>query len=187
VTSGTQLVTILTTWISLALLLIVVFRLWSSLRLDAFRQSMFALRDEMFDYAASGNIAFNDPAYSLLRKSMNGFIRYAHNLTFFRVILVVFYWKMFSIQPETKWWNSWDEATSRLPNEVVQRDLRCFHHRAMQLVARRLVLGSPFLMTLLIFVVCHHGILSLAEALVRSLGKFIDPKLLEEEAAKAAA
>jgi hypothetical protein len=38
----------------------------------------------MFDYAADGNISFNDPAYALLRKSMNGFIRYAHTLTFFR-------------------------------------------------------------------------------------------------------
>ena len=51
------------------------------MRLDSFRQNMFAIRDELFDFAADGNIAFDHPAYMMLRNQMNGFIRYAHHLT----------------------------------------------------------------------------------------------------------
>ena len=56
---------------------------------DAFRQRAFAIRDELFDYAADGNIAFNDQAYWRLRLAMNGMIRYSHRLTFGEAILPV--------------------------------------------------------------------------------------------------
>jgi hypothetical protein len=148
---------------------------------------MFALRDELFDYAAAGNVSFSDPAYNLLRKSMNGFIRYAHNLTFFRVVLVMLYWRVCSIHTEIKWWNSWNQAVSRVPDETVKAQLRSFHERAMTLVAERIILGSPILMLVLVVVACRSGIRTLADALTKSLDEFIDPRLLEEEAANAAA
>lgn len=69
--------------ICIAVLMPLLLKLWSGARLDSFRQKMFVVRDELFDYAASGKIEFNDPAYRLLRQSMNGHIRYAHQLTFF--------------------------------------------------------------------------------------------------------
>lgn len=185
-TSDAQLVTILTTWVSL-FLLIVVLRLWSSLRLDRFRQSMFALRDEVFDYAAAENISFNDPAYRLLRKSMNGFIRYAHQLTFFRISLMMLYWTVFDIQPKSKWWDSWTQALDDISDDRVKNDLFLFHQKAVGLVATRLVLGSPVLMALLVAVACRFGIRSLKEAVDQSLKRFIDPKILDEEAANAAA
>ena len=185
-TSGTQLVTILTTWVSLALLLIVLLKLWASLRLDSFRQSMFSLRDEVFDYGADGNVSFNDPAYRLLRKAMNGFIRYGHHLTFFRMSLMMAYWSLFGVTLETKWWDSWNQSLDNVPDRV-STDLRCFHNRAMQLVARRIVLGSPILLAVLVAVACQHGIKSLKEAIDQSLKRFIDPKILDEEAARAAA
>ncbi|MGH9515535.1 MAG: hypothetical protein ACRD3P_07640 [Terriglobales bacterium] len=185
--SSTELVTVLTTWVTLALLLFVLLKLWPSVRLDAFRQSMFGLRDEMFDYAASGNIGFNDPAYLLLRKSMNGFIRYAHNLTFFRMNVTIIYWTVFSATPEAKWSASWDAALARLPSDSVRQQMQLFHQRSMHLVANRLVLGSPVLIVLLICVVIHYGVYNLTEAVGRSLAKFMDPKVLEEEAARVAA
>lgn len=148
---------------------------------------MFRLRDEMFDYAAAGNIAFNDPAYLLLRKSMNGFIRYAHNLTFFRMNLSIIYWRVFSKMPETKWSESWDAAVMRLPDENVKKQMLLFHQRAMELVAKRLIFGSPILIGLLTCFAIQYGIFNLTEALGRSLAQFIDPKILEEEAARVAA
>jgi hypothetical protein len=148
---------------------------------------MFALRDEMFDFAAAGNIAFNDPAYLLLRKSMNGFIRYAHNLTFFRMNVTLAYWKLFSKMPDTKWSESWHAALMRLPDESVKTRMQLFHQRSMELVAKRMIFGSPILIGLLICFAVQYGIFNLAEALRRSLAQFIDPKILEEEAARVAA
>ncbi len=49
----------------------VIFKILPMLRLDCFRQNMFSVRDELFDYAAAGNISFDNPAYILLRLQMN--------------------------------------------------------------------------------------------------------------------
>jgi hypothetical protein len=146
---------------------------------------MFGLRDEMFDYAAAGDISFQDPAYLLLRTSMNGFIRYAHNLTFFRMTVRMFCWRLFSKVPEPKWSESWDAALMNIPNEMVRKQMQLFHQRSMELVAKRLVLGSPILITLLILFALEYGLHNLRDALRRA--QFIDPKILEEEAARVAA
>ncbi len=183
--SSLQLVTILTSLISLALLLFIL-RLWATLRLDEFRQSMFALRDEMFDYAADGNISFDDPAYTLLRKSMNGFIRYAHHLTFFRLSVMMIYWWIFKNTPPTNWWDSWTSALENVPNCEVRRDLQCFHQRANRLVGDRVIFGSPILLCALVFAVCSVGFISLASARAQWFAKFIDPRVLDEEAVAAA-
>ena len=148
---------------------------------------MFALRDEMFDYALAGNIRFDDPAYRLLRKSMNGFIRYAHNLTFYRIAIELSCWRLIAGRPETKWSDSWDKALATIADERVKADMLRFHERTMGLVAERVVLGSPFLIALLVVVFFQYGIQSLTENLARSLTRFVDPKILEEEAARAAA
>ncbi len=80
------------------------------LRLDCFRKNMFAVRDELFDYAAAGNISFDDPAYVLLRRQINGMIRYGHQLTVFRVLMS---WLMRSVSGENQkfqWHDSWEQA-----------------------------------------------------------------------------
>src|SRR5438034_929815 len=69
---------------------------------DEFRQKMFAVRDELFDYAASGEIAFEHPAYRLLRQSMNGFIQFGHRLTLFRLCLTIWEWRIQGDTPELK-------------------------------------------------------------------------------------
>lgn len=46
--------------------------------LDRFREELFILRDDLFDYAADGNIDFDDPNYGAVREWLNGSIRLAH-------------------------------------------------------------------------------------------------------------
>src|SRR5688572_24898474 len=57
---------------------ILLFWLYRDYRIDSFRQSMFRLRDRLFDEAALGRIDFAHPAYGSLRITMNGFIRSGH-------------------------------------------------------------------------------------------------------------
>jgi hypothetical protein len=182
-----QLVVVLTALVTMILLLVVLIRLLPSLRLDTFRQRLFALRDEMFDYAMEGSISFGHPAYRLLRKSMNGFIRYGHNLTFFRMTVIMLQWRLVSGQPATKWADDWNCALKSIPDEKVRDKMQQFHTRSLALVANRLVLGSPFLIALLLFVAAHYGLMNIKEAIKRSFNTFIDPRVLEEEAARAAA
>src|SRR2546425_10001640 len=89
--------------IALILFLIVLFCALSRLRLDTFREQLFTIRAELFDYAASGKIDFSHPAYRLLRQSMNGFIRYGHQLSFFRLCMALLIWSTVQYKPKLEW------------------------------------------------------------------------------------
>lgn len=180
---------------SLILLLIVLLGLWPHLRLDQFRQDMFAVRDELFDYAASGKIHLDHPAHRLLRQSMNGFIRFAHQLTFFRIVILALAWSFLKNPPQFEWNKKWNSALKSISDEQVQKDLIGFHIRASELVLKRIVFGSPLLMLVvllcLIVILVKAGFVSLHSAIQKAMtettARVIDPRLLEEEAARMAA
>lgn len=67
--------------------LLVLLRLYRDYSVDRFRGEMFALRDEMFDFAASGGIAFGSPAYGRLRLTMNGLARRAPRMRLMEIVL----------------------------------------------------------------------------------------------------
>lgn len=46
-------------------------------RLDNFREDLFSLRDELFDYMWKNGIPYSMPAYGALRNALNGHIRFA--------------------------------------------------------------------------------------------------------------
>jgi len=189
------LVTILEAAILSCGLVAVVFWLWPCARLDVFRQEMFAVRDEFFDYAASGKIGFNHPAYRLLRQSMNGFIRYGHRLTFFQVNVTMLYWKFGAPQPPMDWTEKWNLAVATVNDERVKEDLRKFHERSIMLVSERIILGSPVLLLVLVVWLLiglfNIGWTSAKAVFDRSISettaRLIDVRQLEEEAARSAA
>ena len=175
-------------------LIVVVAWLWPNVRLDSFRQNMFAIRDELFDYAASSRIGFNDPAYRLLRQSMNGFIRYGHRISFFQITMTKLTRKMVGHNIVYGWTEKWQAALKSVTNDEVRKELERFHERSSLLVFERIVLGSPVLLGLLlvclIILLFHVGLHSARSALNRAIAKvsslIIDPRLLDEEAARAA-
>lgn len=60
---------------------------YRSYRLDYFRQSLFAIRDDLFDMAAAGELSFDSDAYRMLRRSINGTIRYGHHCGFINFLV----------------------------------------------------------------------------------------------------
>jgi hypothetical protein len=56
---------------------------------DCTRQKLFEVRDELFDYAADGNISFDDEAYLTARTTINGVIRFAHNASLTQLIMML--------------------------------------------------------------------------------------------------
>ena len=190
-----SLANILQSAISLVLLSIVLWKLVPSSRLDIFRQEMFVVRDELFDYARAGNIDFSHPAYRLLRRSMNGYIRYAHQLTFFRVCLTMLEWKFSTEKPQAEWFANWNTALETISDGRVKTKLQSLHSRALSLALRRIILGSPVLIcavfaTALLMVgkIGFHNVRQLARTAAKAvISRLIDPKLIEEEAARCAA
>lgn len=81
------LIEILKMSFGLSLLWILIFWLAPDYRVDSIRQRLFAIRDSLFDEAATGKIPFSHPAYIMLRGHINGFIRVAHRLNLFVVVL----------------------------------------------------------------------------------------------------
>jgi hypothetical protein len=181
--------------IGVVLLIIILLKLLPALRLDTFRQKMFAVRDELFDYAANGNVRFDDPAYRLLRQSMNGFIRYGHQLTFYRMVLTVFDAKLRSKPPEKPWTDKWTHALNALKSERVRNDLIEFHAREMELVTWRVTLGSPpvfaYFVSFVGFEIVRQGISNLngivLDLIRKRMSDVVEVQMLEEEAAKSAA
>jgi hypothetical protein len=178
--------------ICLGLLVWLVLSLWPGYRLDAFRQDVFGLRDEMWDYAASGKVSFDDPAYRLLRQLMNGFIRYAHHLTFYRVCMsVASHWIMRSMPLPITWTDKWTKALKEVQDDQVRNDLMRFHACLLQRVSQRLVLGSPVLLVCTVLaltvLIVKQGLVNLRqlsrEAISNTVARSVDTRRLEEEAA----
>lgn len=181
--------------VCIALLAVVLLKLWSDARLDAFRQEMFIVRDELFDYAASGQIAFDDPAYRLLRQMMNGLIRYGHQITFFRFNMTALHIRLMGNDFGPKWSTKWEAALEKVRNEEVRDRMKQFHEDAMTLTAKRIVLGSPALIAVLalafplvvLYLVLQRSMHSLKQVFVTApkftLSRILDTQMIENEAA----
>jgi hypothetical protein len=183
--TATQLSIIVQSALSLIVLVFVMFVLWPNQRVDLFRQRMFALRDELFDFALDGHIGFDDPAYRLLRNLMNGTIRYAHNLTPYRTAMSYLQWKFARNAPTNGWSSAWVQAVKRIQDSDTRNQLEIFHSRANMLVISQLVLSPGLLITALPFValgaVLYAPWATLRDIYV-SIRDTIPIALLEEEA-----
>jgi hypothetical protein len=54
---------------------------------DAYRQDLFQVRDDLFNFAAEGGISFDHPAYAMARAYLNGTIRFTERLSLVQLII----------------------------------------------------------------------------------------------------
>jgi hypothetical protein len=111
-------------------------------RIDSLRERLFGLRDEMFLYA-HGHDLLSSPAYVNLRVLMNGLIRYAHQVSMSRLVLLWAGARVLGISATLpKTYRDWATAADQLPDDQRKEMLR-FHSEAMQLMANHMLMGSP--------------------------------------------
>jgi hypothetical protein len=127
-----------------SLLWILVFYFWRQHRVDALRERLFRIRGELFDYADSGEVSFDDPAYAKLRVVMNGMIRFAHRFTFFRLALMVLFSDVLEKVDVENPLSQWEEALQRIPTRQ-QKRLRELHDKMMGTIIVHVTTGSPIL------------------------------------------
>jgi hypothetical protein len=86
---------------------------WHDLFRDQYRSEIFTLRESLFQEADAGRIAFDHPAYRMLREMMNGCLRYMQNFTFWHVLIMNL---VFRERKEVKasYDMRWKKATKRL-------------------------------------------------------------------------
>ena len=106
----------LQTLVSLAILLWFLLFAIPEYRQDRFRQSLFEVRDALFDYAAAGNISFDHPAYGMLRSITNGYIRYAHKMSLLQLFAFAFLIR--KIAKTGSLVNRWEKNKAGLSSDV---------------------------------------------------------------------
>ena len=134
---------------SLAGTLLVLNRL-RACAVDHFRQNVFSLRGELFDLAASGGIAFDHPAYGMLRSIMNGFIRGAHEIRLFSPLTYFVLRSKSSLESDAeKLEASWIQALESLP-EPTREKVSSYRNQMHMFFVSYLVYGSPALLVTVI-------------------------------------
>jgi hypothetical protein len=144
-------------WIYLFGLWWLFFWLYRDYRLDALRQHLFALRDELFDLARGGLLSFDSKAYGMLRSSINGNIRFGHRLGFLDVFcFLIFTRRQPAIERQVEQYHhNWQAATAGLDQETLT-SVEHIRTRVHLRVLEQIVLTSAVLMfslTTLIFAV----------------------------------
>jgi len=121
---------------------------WRTYRVDAARQQLFALRDELFDYARQGEISFDHFAYTFLRLRINGMIRFAHRVSFARLLISLAFFR-FSGRPEfiDKQHQAWIESLQDVPGSI-RKKLRRVDAEMSVLLLQHMVLRSPLMCVL---------------------------------------
>ncbi len=125
--------------LSLFVLWFFVYYLWLDYRLDSFREDIFSVRDRMFLYAASGNISFDHPAYTILRDRMNIILRYGHAFTLTRLILIRETHAGFKNDAIIQW----EAAVAELPEDI-QYKMREFNLCVIIFVLQHIIYCSFF-------------------------------------------
>lgn len=119
---------------------------------ERYRQKLFSVRDELFDLARNGTVAFTDPAYVALRAYINSMIRFSHLIGVTRLATFILFKRYIGFRPA-------DPSLGSILAQVKGRDakekLTDIKEQVMSHTVRfllfsspHLVLASPFLMLL---------------------------------------
>lgn len=139
---GSTMFTVLSSVIYLLGIWYLVFWKYRTYSVDAFRQDMFALRDDLFDAARAGLIDFNHPAYGLLRSTINGFIRFGHRFTIGQFLFMTLFIKSRDLEMVANFSGEWERAVEGLSEDAKER-LEGFRARMHKIATKQLIMGTP--------------------------------------------
>lgn len=141
--------------ISLAGLAWLLLWLWRDYCIDAYRQRLFALRDELFDLASASahGLSFPSPAYAQLRATLNGLIRFSSKVDLVAIGILSLRMRGMAYRPAAEFDARWARNLGRLDAEggarlesLRQRMHLATAHFAIVSVPHLLVLGVPILL-----------------------------------------
>jgi hypothetical protein len=136
--------TALSSLLSLALVWLLVTSLYRDYRVDLFRDRMFALRERFFDEAADGCLSFDNPAYQLVRTTMNGFIRFGHRVSLTSTLITYSRFGKQLTASHRSFHTRLDEALTGA-TETERRCVEKYVAEMNTLVFEQLILASPLL------------------------------------------
>ena len=117
--------------------------------LDAYRQNVFAIRDELFAVAAAGHdgFGFNHPTYGRFRTSLNSALRFAHHVSPLQVlaIMIAVKWRIGVLAQFGSKPSSFEDLfrASDLQPET-KKTLESLHFAAAIALTKYMFISSPF-------------------------------------------
>lgn len=122
-------------------------------QIDAFRERLFSLRDEMFRYAQEGNIAFDHPAYGYLRRNINAMIKGAPRHDPARLFII---WASIKLSGKeevlARAHEEMDGAIAAVDEEKTRAHMDAFRNKMRALAALQLIRRSRLLMVLYVVI-----------------------------------
>jgi hypothetical protein len=171
-------------WIFVCGVWLLFFWLYRDYRLDAFRQELFLLRDELFGLAMGGKLSFDSKAYGMLRSSINGNIQFGHRWGFLDLLCFFLFTRgdQFRNREAENYRARWQKAIGELDPDIRQA-VEGIRMRMHFRLAEQVIFTSAILMFTLVTLVCWILLIWLKKAIVRVLshlfsgprvGKFLD-------------
>jgi hypothetical protein len=157
-------------------LLVVILRLFWSYHVDALRENLFALRDEIMLYAFDHNL-IEDTAYRNLRILMNGLIRYAHRFSFLKLVVMDVGRRRLGISLKSPaHFLEWRNAVAKLPEEQ-RKQFKRFNQEAVHLIVAHMALRSPLVWIMAVFIIAHAKVIRPTKAIWDNTVKALAPKM----------
>jgi hypothetical protein len=118
--------------------------LWRRACQERLRQNLFDLRDELFDFARSGEITFQEPAYVLLRGRINSMIRFSHRLGVTRLFTFICFQRYIGEIPNDRnAARALKSALSQVKGREVKAVLDGFSARLEEQIVKHILYASP--------------------------------------------
>jgi hypothetical protein len=154
----------------LSVLWYLLFDLYRNCCVDRFREEMFKIRNELFDHALSGVFTFDEPAYTLFRTTLNGFIRFGDRINITTAVLMSR--SLRNVAPDFPERYAELQATLTLEQDSILRDIRSRMNRVVML---HVLFGSAAFVVLAVFPyillrVAKHAAGSMFDKIRRSTG-----------------
>lgn len=129
--------------------------------IDRTRQTLFKIRDDLFDRAAEdAGITFEDEAYGIARTTINGMIQFTHDISLARVISVLIFYRHSRRREHVRQYNSdFQSAIEKLPKEgrqVVLRAMADMHLATLRHMIHTSIFLFPILVPLILILHLTH-------------------------------
>jgi hypothetical protein len=132
---------------SLAALLAILYGPWQAICTDIARQIVFEKRDAIFDLAQSGKLSFNSREYGTIRSSLQASIRFAHELTLPRFLVMAAVLFARGSRPED---NDLSRAIKEIADVTTRGQVEGLVRQAHRTLITMMFVKSPVMLLLLL-------------------------------------
>jgi len=167
---------------SLTALIVILYGPWQEICTDIARQILFEKRDAIFDLAHSGKLSFTSREYTTIRSSLQASIRFAHELTLPRfLVMAAWLWRRHPQDSNLR------RAIKRIADPATRNQVEGLVKDAYRALLLMMVAKSPVIL-LLFAVLLLPGLIVLRYLPISGKVKSIEPRAgdfiqLEAEAA----